>query len=141
MNLLAQVTFEAEASGSDSLSGGAIAAIVVVGLVIGIVHIAGFWKTLEKGGESGAWSLLSLVPCLSPIAFLPMTKLIGRPNWWVVLLYVPLVNIVVLAILSIDIAKAYGKGTGYGVGLWLLPFIFYPMLGFGSAQYRGRVYA
>jgi hypothetical protein len=141
MNLLAQVTFEAERSASSSLGAGATIALVAVGLVVGVLHIIGFWKTLEKGGESGAWTLLTLVPCLGPVAFLPMTKLVGRPAWWVVLLYIPLVNLVVLAILSIDIAKAYGKGTGYGIGLWLLPFVFYPMLGFGSAQYRGRVYA
>ena len=43
----------------------------------------------------------------------------------------------VLAILSIDLAKSFGKTTGYGIGLWLLSFIFYLMLGFGSAAYVG----
>jgi hypothetical protein len=66
-----------------------------------------------------------------------MAKIAGRPSWWAILLYVPIVNIVVLAILSIDLAKSFGKGTGYGIGLWLLPFIFYPMLGLGAAAYAG----
>ena len=136
MFVLAQVE-----DSSDGLSGGAVAAIVVlsvVGVVLLVLHIAGFWKTLEKGREPGAMSLLQIISCLAPIAYLPFTRLTGRPGWWVVLLYVPIVNFVVLAILSIDIAKAYGKGAGFGVGLWLLPFIFFPILGFGSARYEGR---
>ena len=78
-----------------------------------------------------------LTGCLYPVAFVPICKMVGRPAWWVILLYIPIVNIVVLAILSIDLAKSFGKGTGFGIGLWLLPFIFYPMLGFGDARYEG----
>lgn len=136
MHLLAAIE-ETTSSSSSGLGAGATIAIVVVALVFVVLHLVGFWKTLEKGGESGAWALLFLVGCLYPVAYLPMTKLIGRPAWWVILLYIPFVNIVVLAILSIDIAKSYGKGTGYGIGLWLLPVIFYPMLGFGDARYQG----
>ena len=33
--------------------------------------------------------------------------------------------------------KHFGKGVGFGIGLLLLPFIFYPILGFGSATYQG----
>jgi uncharacterized membrane protein YhaH (DUF805 family) len=134
MHVLAQI----EESTSDGLSAGALAAIIVVAAILLVLHIAGFWKTLEKGGEPGAFSLLFLISCLYPIAYLPMARLTGRPGWWVVLLYIPLVNLVVLAILSIDIARSYGKGTGFGIGLWLLPFVFYPMLGFGDARYQGR---
>ena len=105
--------------------------------ILVILTLIGFWKMLEKGGESGAWALLLLTGCLYPVAFLPIAKISGRPAWWVILLYIPIVNIVVLAILSIDLAKSFGKSTGYGIGLWLLSFIFYPMLGFGSAAYVG----
>ena len=34
-------------------------------------------------------------------------------------------------------AKAFGKGTGYGIGLAFLGFIFFPMLGFSDATYTG----
>ena len=53
------------------------------------------------------------------------------------LLFVPIVNIVIGIILAIDVAKAFGQGTGFGVGLALLGFIFYPILGFGAATYQG----
>jgi hypothetical protein len=132
--MLAQVTYETSSDGSST---GVLIAVYGVLLVLGIIHLIGFWKTLEKGGEPGAWSLLLLTGCFAPVAYVPMARLSGRPTWWVVLLYIPIVNFVVLAILSIDIAKSYGRSTGYGVGLWLLSFIFYPMLGFGPATYQG----
>jgi hypothetical protein len=34
-----------------------------------------------------------------------------------------------------DIAKAFSKSQGFGIGLWLLSFIFVPILGYGSAVY------
>ena len=138
--MLAQVTYSVDAgtsSSSSGLSGGVVAVLVVGAIVLGLLHLIGYWKTLTKGGEPGAISLLFLVTCLMPIAFLPACKLVGRPSWWVVLLYIPLVNIVILAILSVDIAKSYGKSTGFGIGLWLLAPIFYPILGFGDSTYRG----
>lgn len=121
------------ASNSSSIAGAAIY------IAIAILVLVGFWKVLEKGGQPGAWALLFLTVCLYPLAFIPICKMVGRPTWWVVLLYIPLVNIVVIAILSIDLAKSFGKSTAYGVGLWLLGFIFYPMLGFGDSRYVGTV--
>jgi hypothetical protein len=50
---------------------------------------------------------------------------------------IPFVNFIVLIILSIDVAKSFGKGTGFGLGLAFLSLIFYPILGFGDAKYRG----
>lgn len=125
----------ASSDSSAGVPGGLVGGgISVVLLLLGLV---GLWKTLEKGGESGAWALLLLTGCLAPVAFVPVAKLSGRPPWWVLLLYIPIVNLVVLAILSVDLAKSFGKGTAYGIGLWLLGWIFYPMLGFGSSRYSG----
>src|SRR6266404_2056789 len=66
-----------------------------------------------------------------------LCKVAGRPGWWLILLFIPFVNLIIWIILCIDIAKAFGKGAGFGIGLLLLPFIFFPILGFGSAQYQG----
>ena len=63
----------------------------------------------------------------------------GRPGWWLILYIIPLVNLVISIVVSLDLAKAFGKGGGFGFfGLWLLPFIGYPTLGFGRARYLGR---
>jgi hypothetical protein len=133
--LLAQTTFETSSSSSGSTAGAFIA--LGIALVLIVLQLLGFWKVLEKGGESGAWSLLLLTGCFHPFAYWPIAKISGRERWWAILLYIPIVNLVILAILSIDLAKSFGKGTGYGIGLWLLPFVFYPMLGFGAATYQG----
>ena len=66
-----------------------------------------------------------------------LIKVAGRPGWWLILMFIPLVNLIIWIILCIDVAKNFGKGTGFGVGLLLLPFIFFLILGFGSAQYQG----
>jgi len=47
------------------------------------------------------------------------------------------VNLVVLIIVLIGLAKSFGKGVGYGIACFFLGFIFIPMLGFSDAKYLG----
>jgi hypothetical protein len=44
--------------------------------------------------------------------------------------------VIVSIILSVDIAKDFGKGIPFALGLIFLGFIFCPILGFGDTQYR-----
>ena len=101
----------------------------LIQLVIVIVIIAGMWKTLVKAGQPG-WAIL--IPFYNIYVLL---KVAGRPGWWLILCLIPLVNLVVVVIMCIDIARKFGKGTGFAVGLFFLGFIFYPILGFGDATY------
>jgi len=64
-------------------------------------------------------------------------KLVGRDWWWILLLLIPFVNIVIWIIVSIDLAKSFGKGTGFALGLIFLSVIFILILGFGDARYVG----
>jgi hypothetical protein len=64
-------------------------------------------------------------------------KIVGRPWWWFLLLLIPLVNIVLSFMVCVDLAKSYGRGTGFGVATFFFGFITIPILGFGAAQYRG----
>ena len=64
-----------------------------------------------------------------------MLKIAGRPGWWLLLCLIPIIGCVFFILASIDVAKAFGKGAGFGVGLALFSLIFYPILGFGSAVY------
>jgi len=105
--------------------------ILLLQLALIVLILASFWKVFAKAGEPG-W--LGLIPIVN-IYYL--CKIAGRPGWWVILLLIPIVNLIVTAIVSIDLAKAFGKGTGFGIGLWLLGIIFYPILAFGPAQYQG----
>lgn len=115
----------------QSQNNGVGVVILVVYLAIIVLMIAGFWKVFEKAGEPG-WA--AIVPIYNLYI---MVKVAGRPWWWLILMFIPLVGIFAYLIISIDIAKSFGKGTGFGIGLWLLAPIFYPILGFGSATYQG----
>lgn len=64
-----------------------------------------------------------------------MLKIAGKPWWWLLLMLIPFVGIVIAIMAVVALAKAFGKGAGFAVGLIFLPFVFWPMLGFGSAQY------
>ena len=105
--------------------------ITVVGLAVVIAMIAGMWKVFEKAGRPG-WGCL--IPIYNVILLLGMA---GKPIWWIVLLIIPLVSIIVVIMINIELAKNFGKSTGYGLGLALLPMFFYPMLGFSDARYQG----
>jgi hypothetical protein len=96
-----------------------------------IFMIASLWKLFSKAGQPG-WA--AIIPIVNTYF---LCKVGGRPGWWVLLMLIPLVNFVIWIIISIDIAKNFGKGTGFGVGVAFLSFIFVPILAFGSAQYQG----
>lgn len=106
-------------------------ALLVIYLALLVVTLAGAWKTYVKAGRGG-WE--SLIPIYNVYV---MYKLGGNPWWYLVLLFVPIVNLYALWRLYVDFARAFGKGIGWGLGLWILPVVFYPLLGFGSAQYQG----
>jgi hypothetical protein len=103
---------------------------LVIYFAILIIMVAAYWKVFTKAGKAG-W--LSIIPIINLAIMLEIVK---RPVWWLVLYLVPFVNIVVHVIVTLDTARAFGKGSGFGLGLFFLPVIFYPILGFGSARYE-----
>jgi hypothetical protein len=103
----------------------------LIGLLIAIVVIIGLWKIFVKAGQPG-WA--SIIPIYN--AYI-ICKIAGKPGWWVILLFIPIVNFVIAIILWVELAKRFGKGIGYAIGLILLSFIFVPMLGFSDATYEG----
>ncbi|HEV8419130.1 MAG TPA: DUF5684 domain-containing protein [Candidatus Udaeobacter sp.] len=100
-------------------------------LAFTVLMIAACWKIFTKAGQPG-WA--SIIPIYN---WYILCKIVGRPGWWVILLLIPFVNFIVGIVLCIDLAKSFGKGVGFGIGLVLLSVIFFPILGFGSAQYQG----
>jgi len=116
-------------SGGGSTAGTAIGG--VIDLAVAILVIAGMWKVFVKAGQPG-WA--SIIPIYN--AYI-LCKIAGKPGWWVVLMLIPLVNIIVGILVVVALAKSFGKGVGFVIGLILLPFVFWPMLGFGDATYQG----
>jgi hypothetical protein len=107
---------------------GLVFLLVYLGVIIAL--IASYWKVFVKAGQPG-WA--AIIPIYNIYIFL---KIVCRPGWWLILFIIPVVDIIVYIIVSIDIAKRFNKGTGFAIGLILLPIIFYPILGFGDATYK-----
>ena len=107
----------------------------IVGLLIALLLIVAMWKVFTKAGQPG-WA--SIIPIYNLYVW---CKIVGRPWWWILLMLIPFVNFIILIILCIDTAKSFGKGAGFGIGLAFLGIIFWPILGFGSAQYQGPAVA
>jgi hypothetical protein len=61
----------------------------------------------------------------------------GKPGWWLILWFLPFVNLVVWLLVCLALAEKFGKGVEYGLGIVFLGFIFLPMLAFGDAEYEG----
>lgn len=106
----------------------AIGSLIYLAIVIGV--IAGIWKTFVKAGKPG-WA--AIIPIYNLIVLLEIAK---KPIWWFLLMLIPIVNFIIAIIVMIEVAKAFGKGTGFGLGLAFLGFIFFPILGFGDAEYQ-----
>lgn len=103
----------------------------VVYLAIIVLMIASFWKIFVKAGKPGWY-------CLIPIYnIIVLLEICGKPLWWIVLIFIPIVGIVVMILVVIALAKSFGKDTIFAVGLIFLGFIFYPILAFGDAKYVG----
>jgi len=108
-------------------------AFLIVILALAAFVIAAMWKVFAKAGQPG-WA--AIVPIYN---YVILMNIVGRPGWWVLLMFVPLLNVVIAIIIHLELAKSFGQGTGFGVGLILLGFVFFPILGFGSARYLGPV--
>ena len=81
--------------------------VVIIYLAIIVAIIVGWWQIFTKAGEAG-WKAI-----------------------------IPIVSFVIWIIVALDLAKSFGRGTGFGIGLALLSPIFAPILGFGSDAYKG----
>ncbi|AFD05808.1 DUF5684 domain-containing protein [Solitalea canadensis] len=112
-------------------SGMAMGAFGIVYIAFIALIIVSMWKVFVKAGKPG-WA--AIIPIYNLIVLL---EIVGRPLWWIVGLIIPFVNFIVLVILSLDLAKSFGKSTAFGIGLLFLGFIFYPILAFGDAVYQG----
>ena len=103
----------------------------IIYLAIYVLYVAGLWMTFVKANEDG-WK--AIIPIWNVLIVL---KIVGREWWWILLMLIPIVNIVVWIIVSLDLAKSFGRGTGFGLGLAFIPIVWYPLLGFGQDSYRG----
>lgn len=115
----------------DDVNMGPFIGFTIVILGITIIMIAAIWRLFTKAGEAG-WK--SLIPLYNVIIWL---KLVGRPFWYLLFLFIPGANVVLWVILGFGTARSFGRGILFALGTTFLPFIFLPLLGFGDSAYIG----
>jgi len=104
---------------------------IIFCLAFAVFMIAAQWRVFQKAGQPG-WA------CIIPIYNVyVMTKIAGKPWWWLLLMLIPIVNLVFIIWLYNMISKSFGKDEGFTIGLLLLGIIFWPILGFGKSVYLG----
>lgn len=143
--------------GSGSAGGWAFLFLVffvalVVGLIIALIVAISLWKIFSKAGKPG-WT--AFIPLYS---YYIEVQIAGLPVWYFIVGCIPvalalasitipyegntvisLVYVATYCVVVYNLAKRFGKGVGYTLGMIFLPFIFYPMLAFGDAVYQEDV--
>jgi hypothetical protein len=104
--------------------------VSLVWLALAVFMIAAMWGVFVKAKKPG-WA--AIIPFYNTYVTL---KIVGRPGWWLVFYFIPIVNIVVHVIVMNDLAKAFAKGVGYTLLLLFIPFIGWPLLAWGDATYK-----
>ncbi len=120
---------QSDGGGAGAIIGALFSLVITFGFLA--IMLGSLWKVFTKAGHPG-WA--AIVPIYNVYIMLMIAK---KEAWWIILFFIPVVSFIVAILVSIEIAKAFGKGAGFGLGLAFFPFIFYPILGFGSATYQG----
>ncbi len=92
---------------------------IIFGLAIQAVHFLGTWKLYKAAGEA-PWK--ALVPVYNAIVLL---KIIHRPKWWVLLLFLPVINLMIFMVFWIDTVKHFGKSKTIDSVLAVVTLGFY----------------
>ena len=105
--------------------------IFMFAMGLSVLMLASNWKIYVKAGEPG-WA------CLIPIYnMIVLLRIVGRPPSHFFFFLIPVFNFVFAIMLVMDLAKSFGQDIGFGIGMLVLPFIFYPILAFGDSKYIG----
>lgn len=117
----------------NNFGGGFTVGWILFYIVAVVFYVYCMWRLFEKAGKPG-WA--PLIPFYNILVEL---EIIGRPWWWLLLMFIPVVDVVIGIIILVDLAKVFGKTTAFGIGLIFLSFIFIPILALGKAQYLGPI--
>lgn len=106
------------------------AAYMLVIFGIGLLMIISMWRIYKKAGFAG-WK--SIIPIYNTYILMKIVKL---PLWYFLLLFIPLVNAIISIVMTVKLAKVFGKDVLFGLVIIFFPYIGYPILAFGKARYE-----
>ena len=104
-------------------------------LLVHVVHFLGTWKLYVKAGRK-AWE--AAVPVYNAVVLL---KIINRPWWWVLLLFIPIINLLMFPVIWVETIRSFGRNSiweSWVVVLTLGFYIFYVNYGLDVSYVEGR---
>ena len=72
-------------------------------LIIQVIHFLGTWKLYVKAGRK-AWE--AIIPIYNAVVLM---KIINRPAWWIVLLFIPIINLLMFPVIWVETIRSFGK--------------------------------
>lgn len=88
-------------------------------LIIQLVHFAGTWKLYRKAGKK-TWQ--ALLPIYNAVVLM---EIIRRPKWWVILLFIPIINLMMFPVLWVETLRSFGKNSSLDTVLGILSLGLY----------------
>jgi hypothetical protein len=100
--------------------------ILATAIVFEITCISLVFTKADKPG----WG--AIVPIYGIILLCDIAE---KPRWWTLLCVIPFVNILACIVLSISVARHFDRSDAFGVGLALVPVVFWAIIAFGDSEY------
>jgi magnesium-transporting ATPase (P-type) len=107
----------AAAGGFALFMGGIALFIIVIALAIYVYYAVSLMKIANKTNTPNAW--MAWIPIANLILMIQVAQ---KPLWWIILFFIPIVNIVVSILIWMEIAKAVGKPDWWGI-LIIVPIV------------------
>ncbi len=85
--------------------------MVFIFLALQLIHFGGTWKLYQKAGKK-SWE--ALVPIYNAIVLM---EIIRRPKWWVILLFIPIINLMLFPVIWVETLRSFGKNTAKDTAL------------------------
>ena len=81
----------------------------LISIAVFVLSCVAAWRMYEKAGQSG-W--IAFIPILNTLGVL---KMAGKPFWWAFLYLIPVVNVLVHVIVSVELARSFGRSALFGL--------------------------
>jgi len=88
-------------------------------LIVQLIHFAGTWKLYVKAGRK-SWE--AAIPIYNAIVLMQIIK---RPKWWVILLFIPIINLLMFPVVWVETIRSFGKNSLSDTWLVILTLGFY----------------
>lgn len=88
-------------------------------LTIQLIHFGGTWRLYQKAGKQ-AWE--ALIPIYNALVLM---DIIRRPRWWVILLFIPVINLMMFPVIWVETLRSFRKNSPIDTALGLLTFGLY----------------